>query len=151
MENASNALIMAAGVLIGILILSLAVFLFSDFGATTREINSKMEEKQLSEYNAQYTVYVGRKDVTIYDIITIVNLAKENNNYYKDFSNYETNYKVTVLLNKREITENEETLIEEYGNIDANNGEFTTIFKGDEPKYHPTTGRIKIVEFSTEK
>ena len=94
MENASNALIMAAGVLIGILILSLAVFLFSDFGATTREINSKMEEKQLSEYNAQYTVYVGREDVTIYDIITIVNLAKENNNYYKDFSNYEKNYKI---------------------------------------------------------
>ena len=147
MENASNALIMAAGVLIGILILSLAVFLFSDFGATTREINSKMEEKQLSEYNAQYTVYVGREDVTIYDIITIVNLAKENNNYYKDFSNYETNYKVTVLLNKREITENEETLIKDYGDID-DDGKFKTIFKGDDPEYHSTTGRIKTVEFS---
>ena len=153
MENASNALIMAAGVLIGILILSLAVFLFSDFGATTREINSKMEEKQLSEYNAQYTVYVGREDVTIYDIITIVNLARENNNYYKDFSNYEKNYKVTVKLDGKAIGDDkdEETLIKDYGDIDANNGEFTTIFKGDEPKYHTTTGRIKIVEFSTKK
>ncbi len=140
MENASNALIMAAGVLIGILILSLAVFLFSDFGATTREINSKMEEKQLSEYNAQYTVYVGREDVTIYDIITIVNLAKENNNYYKDFSNYEKNYKVTVELNNTEITADEETLIGTYGTI---------IFKGKEPEYYLTTGRIKTVEFST--
>lgn len=32
MENASKALIMAGGVLIGILILSLAVYLFIDFG-----------------------------------------------------------------------------------------------------------------------
>ena len=32
MENASKALLMAAGVLIGVLILSLAVYLFENFG-----------------------------------------------------------------------------------------------------------------------
>ena len=38
MENASKALIMAAGVLIGVLILSLAVFLFLDFCPTSERI-----------------------------------------------------------------------------------------------------------------
>ena len=41
MENASNALIIAGGVLIGVLIISLAVYLFVDFGSTSAEINKK--------------------------------------------------------------------------------------------------------------
>ena len=44
MENASNALIIAGGVLIGVLILSLAVYLFADFGSTSAEINKKTQE-----------------------------------------------------------------------------------------------------------
>ena len=40
MENASKALIMAGGVLIGVLIISLAVYLFVSFGQTSAEINS---------------------------------------------------------------------------------------------------------------
>ena len=71
MENASKALIMAAGVLIGVLILSLAAFLFLDFGATSESVYSQMENQQLTQYNAQYTVYSGRKDITIYEIISI--------------------------------------------------------------------------------
>ena len=39
MENASNALLIAGGVLIGVLILSLAVYLFADFGAKSADIN----------------------------------------------------------------------------------------------------------------
>ena len=62
MENASKALIMAAGVLIGVLILSLAAFLFLDFGATSESVYSQMESQQLTQYNAQYTVYSGRND-----------------------------------------------------------------------------------------
>ena len=50
MENASKALIMAAGVLIGILVLSLAVFLFMDFGARSSEIYSQVEHNQLTQY-----------------------------------------------------------------------------------------------------
>lgn len=107
MENASKALIMAAGMLIGILILSLAVFLFADFGAKSQGVYTQIEERQLTQYNAQYTVYSGREDVTIYDIISLANLAKDNNDYYKDYSNYESEYKVVVKL-QGEITELQE-------------------------------------------
>ena len=60
MENASNALIMAAGVLIGILILSLAVYLFIDFGSTASEINSQITEQQISQANSKFTIYEGQ-------------------------------------------------------------------------------------------
>ena len=49
MENAVKAMYIAAGVLIGILILTLAVYLFITFGAQSKEIYSKMEEKQLKK------------------------------------------------------------------------------------------------------
>ena len=83
MENASKALLMAAGVLIGILILSLAVYLFVSFGSTSAEIHKQNEENQLNEFNAQFTSYEGKEGLTIYDVITVANLATENNKYYE--------------------------------------------------------------------
>ena len=98
MENASRALIMAAGVLMGILVLSLAIFLFSDFGQQTQQLYNRMDENKLLQYNSQYSIYAGREDITIYDIITVANLARENNNIYKDLADFEDEYKVIVGL-----------------------------------------------------
>ncbi len=83
MENASKALLMAAGVLIGILTLSLAVYLFVSFGTTSAEIYKKNEENQLNEFNTKFTSYVGRNDLTIHDVISVANLATENNIFYE--------------------------------------------------------------------
>lgn len=83
MENATKALIMAAGVLMGIVILSLAVYEFTSFGISSKEIHKANEETRLNEFNSQFTKYEGKDDVTIYDVITVANLAKENNSYYE--------------------------------------------------------------------
>lgn len=61
MENASRALIMAAGVLVGVLLLSLAVYLFTIFGNFGSEMTTQMNEKNLSEFNAQFTKYESYK------------------------------------------------------------------------------------------
>ena len=55
MENASKALIMAGGVLIGVLILSLAAYLFVDLGSTSAEITAQNAEKQITEFNSKFT------------------------------------------------------------------------------------------------
>ena len=94
MENASNALIIAGGVLIGVLILSLAVYLFADFGSTSAEINKKTEEQQLVQFNSKFTTYEStEKKWTVYDVVTVAGYARENNKYYTDS---ESNYKITV-------------------------------------------------------
>lgn len=86
MENASKALLMAASVLIGILVLSLAVYLFVSFGQTSAELHKQQDEQRLEQFNTQFSSYVGKEDgITIYDIVTIANLATENNIYY-DFA-----------------------------------------------------------------
>ena len=96
MENASKALIMAAGVLIGILILSLAVYLFATFGAGSAQVHSEIEQDRINQFNAQFTSYEGKEEITIYDIITVANLAKDNNEYYSLSSATNSNYYITV-------------------------------------------------------
>ena len=46
MENASKALIMAAEILIGLLIISLAVYLFTSFGTSAAQINQRNANQQ---------------------------------------------------------------------------------------------------------
>ena len=95
MENASKALIMVAGVLIGILIISLAVYLFVDFGTRASEVNSKVAEQQVVQFNNKFTSYEGKNDLNIYDVVTVASYAYENNLYYQDVLN---EYKIEVYL-----------------------------------------------------
>ena len=88
MENASKALIMAGGGLIGGLVISLAVYLFVSFGQTSAEINGENSQKQLTQFNSKFTSYEGKKNLTIYDAITVAGYANENNEYYDNDSNY---------------------------------------------------------------
>ena len=83
MENASKALLMAAGVLLGIMILTLAVYLFTNFGGTSAQIGQIAEENQIAQFNSQFLTYVGNEKVTIYDVISMANLATQNNKRYK--------------------------------------------------------------------
>lgn len=83
MENATKALMMAAGVLLGICILSVAAFLFSSMGQFSAETEAKKQDQQIAEFNSRFTKYQDAKDVTIYDIISLANFAKENNQFYE--------------------------------------------------------------------
>ena len=152
MENASKALLMAGGVLIGILILSLAAYLFVDFGSTSAEIHRQNEEKQITEFNSKFTSYEGYFTVdehdnkiwqiTIYDIITIAGYAKENNTYNKGV----TEEQIIVQVNGRQIQSNNneqnQNLIREF----INDGTLIK-FKCDEIKYN-SRGKVKLIAFS---
>ena len=56
MENASKALIMAAGVLLGVMIISFAVYLFSTFGSYSNDVYLQMEARRMDSFNSQYTM-----------------------------------------------------------------------------------------------
>lgn len=142
MENASNALIMAAGVLIGVLILSLAIFLITDFGQTSSEINRRITDQQLVEFNANFTSYESKKRLTIYDIVTVAGFAQENNNYY-DNQNY---YKVIVKVGNKEI---QNCSSDEFKNLIKAEQNTTPLpqYKCSVKEYHDN-GRVKTVIFT---
>lgn len=79
MENASKALLIAGGVLLTILVLSLAAYLFKQMGSNSSEIYAQMRENEINEFNQQFFNYDGRNDLNIQDVVTIINLAKDNN------------------------------------------------------------------------
>ncbi len=105
MENASKALLMAAGVLIGLMIFSLAAYLFTQFGGTSAQIHENIETSQIEEFNSQFTSYQVQDRVTIHDIVSMANLATQNNQYYefpKQTATGNNNY-IAVILNGNSI------------------------------------------------
>lgn len=79
MENASKALIIAAEILIGVILLTLLVYAFYSMASFSKSVNENIDVKNISEFNAQFEIYNGRTNLTAQDVITLGNLAKEYN------------------------------------------------------------------------
>ena len=79
MENASKAMLMAASVLIGIMIVSVMIYIFSLFGDFSANQEREREEQQREAFNGRFLKYDGLENVTVHDIVTIINLAAQNN------------------------------------------------------------------------
>lgn len=109
MENASKALLMAGGVLIAILLLTLFAYLFGQMASSTTSIYQTIEKHEKDEFNQQFLNYEGRGitplkrinetgvEETYYnnlkpqDIATLLNLAKnakQNSKFKADVKIY---------------------------------------------------------------
>lgn len=168
MENASKALMMAAGILIGVAILSLAVYLFVSFGSASAEIHEQNDANRINEFNTQFTSYVGKEDITIYDVITVANLATENNikyEYGKQTANGKNSY-ISVYLKQstgksEDIARGTDTKssdrAKEYNNIIQTDINRISLSSQELTKYDctvdisKTTGLVYKVTFSAKK
>lgn len=94
MENASKALLIAGGVLLVILLLTLMTYLFGNLAENSARIYQKFEDQKILEFNQQFlnydkrgTTIVGYEDdgtpiynpLTIQEVATLINLAQDNN------------------------------------------------------------------------
>ena len=93
MENASKALIMGAEILVGVMIISIGVYLFQLLGNYSAETTAKITDAQLQQFNAQFTKYYGTTSsidqngntvnqvikCTMQDIVGVANLASMYN------------------------------------------------------------------------
>lgn len=77
MENATKALIMVAGVLLALLILSIGIYLKGSLGKTTDAYNEKLDTVELRKYNSNFETYVDRTNVTAQEIATVASLARQ--------------------------------------------------------------------------
>ncbi len=101
MENASKALIMGASVLLGVMILSIGVYIFSTFAQYSENAYQRLDDAQIAQFNNQFLQYYGNVNstyideqtgkektvsesikCTVHDIITIANLAQQSNTQY---------------------------------------------------------------------
>lgn len=157
MENASKALIMAGGILIGILIISLAVYLFTDFGRTAADINDRNASQQLVDFNSKFTKYESYKDndgnwkTTVYDIVTLAGYAKENNEYYKESDDEQISVNIVVKDALKDIQR-----IDNYKYVLIINGNTTYLYNDDGVSLrrykcnsisYNTRGKVKSINF----
>lgn len=143
MENASNALLMAGAVLIGVLILSAGVYLFTQFSSTSHQISEQLTASQISQFNSQFTKYDGREDITAHTIVSICNLAKQNNEQYYGSSGRNSDpYYIQVILNNAGVDYNR-------NNLEKENEDFYQGFmKSNDIKYDIASAMMKKVTFT---
>ena len=104
MENASKAIIMAGGILVGVIVLSIGVYLFSIFGTRAADIQKEIDGRVIAEFNNHFLKYQNSEICTIHDIISLTNFAKKENQTFDFDSNNENDrnnpYYIHVYLRK---------------------------------------------------
>lgn len=80
MENASKALLIAAGVLIGIIILSILAYEFTYLSNVSENIKNSMKQDEILAFNSQFETYADRKDgISLQDFATIYHFIEDWN------------------------------------------------------------------------
>jgi|GEM_PF-1899070 hypothetical protein len=100
MENASKALLIAGGVLIAILIVSVLVVTLNIVNSNQRTREKALVTEQLAEFNQKYEAY-NKKALRGTDIITLMKMAIENNNSASSDNPYYIN--VIIDLGNKKI------------------------------------------------
>lgn len=78
MENASRALLIAGGILIGILTISIFYYMFNNIQSFVSATSDNSEEEELLEFNKGFEVY-NKKIMYGTDVISVINKAMDNN------------------------------------------------------------------------
>lgn len=171
MENASKALLIAGGVLIAVLILSLLVRSFLTINKFQLSQLTAEEQAQLEKFNEQYTKYLGQYvygtevitvinkslDNVAYSITTKIKFANNGNGY--EYSGYIYNKnkkryeqaKISIkkgdTLTIKNYDENNAT-VENFINNLSEAGELNNMaFKCTEITYDHSTGRVNGITF----
>ena len=153
MENASRALIMAGGVLIAILLLTLFSYLFGQMASGTSSVYQTIEKHEIDEFNQQFLNYEGRGKTPLHrktetgedeiyynylkpqDVATLLNLAQNA----KKNSKLKAEVKVFLGTNDISSQDSNEWL---KSNINSSNE-----YKCDKISINPNTLLVYKVEF----
>lgn len=135
MENASQALLIAGGILLAILILSTAVYMMGNVSKWGRAQDAENEAQKIAEWNAEWEAY-NKKLLYGAEVLTVVNKANQHN--LADESNAE--YIVTVTVegtnkNGESITNNNLVLYKK------------SIFECVSVGYSQKTGKVNSIKF----
>ena len=99
MENASKALLMAAGMLIAVLIASIFALMFSTMSEYTKAYDERKQTEELQAFNGQFEKYV-TSGATAQEVVTVINLAKSYNEKMGENITVEVEPKIDGLVNK---------------------------------------------------
>lgn len=145
MENASKALIMAGGILIAVIIMTIGVYVFATFGGSSKDIQEQLNSRNLAEFNNNFTKFQGSKEITIHDIISLANFARQ---YNEDMGlNYMDKSYINVCIGKTNLS-NDTTQDIELLKSKSTNGEEIKYYKCQKIEYYEDTKRVNKIVFT---
>lgn len=98
MENASKALLMAGGVLIGLLVIGALVLMVNQLGSYQKQNVGTEQEKQIAQFNQEFTRFTEQRiDGT--DIISLVNKVIDYNTRSGGVNSLNYDIKITLTIN----------------------------------------------------
>lgn len=133
MDNATKAILMAGGVLIVLLILSLAVMMFRSIRTMDEAVDSKAMAQELQKWNSEWEAY-NKQVMYGADVLTVVNKAAQVNHELADYPNYHVTIKVKGIDMNTELESNK-----------------NSIFTCKEIHYNKETGRVDGMTFELRK
>lgn len=145
MENASKALIMAGGILIAVIIMTIGVYVFATFGGSSKDIQEQLNSRNLAEFNNNFTKFQGSKEITIHDIISLANFARQ---YNVDMGlNYRDKSYINVCIGKTNLS-NDTTQDIELLKSKSTNGKEIKYYKCQKIEYYEDTKRVNRIVFT---
>ena len=93
MENASKALLIAGGILIALIIITMFIMMYNRISSIQKDQEEQTKVEQLSAFNAEYEAF-DKKIMYGVDVITLINKATENNKKYSG----NTDYQITITV-----------------------------------------------------
>lgn len=144
MENASKALLLAGGVLIGLIVMSIGVYVFSIYSNNSENFDKNREAAEIKNFNANFTKFEGREDITIQEIVTLTKFAKQ----YEQENNIHIVINLAPLGDINKPDNSEEYFIDLIKNNSTINDETIKIkcYKFVQMEYD--NGKVKTITFS---
>jgi len=78
MENASKALLIAGGVLLAIIVLTIGIYLKGKFDNVADQYVASQDVAEIQKYNAKFEPYKYVADVTAQEIVSLIEFARTN-------------------------------------------------------------------------
>ena len=113
MENASKALLIAGGMLIALLIISLVVLLFIQIGNYRRANSDAIKASQIASFNNDFVRYIDEEDLKGVDIISLANKIVNYNQKTGVGNSVDYSKKITLKINL--APSNSSNFIKKYG------------------------------------
>ena len=156
MENAVKALYIAAGVLIVVMVLSLAAVLYASLQNYVEESNTQVKYNDINSFNSKYLNYINysngvkQSDLTIQDVVTVANMAYENNQANEIDSNQwnasSNSLYVQVILNGTRI---DQTINDNIADLLESNKDKQYKCTPSDVLISETTGQVYSISFNT--
>lgn len=135
MDNAAKAMLIAGGVLLSILIISLLLYAFAHARTIKQAEQEKIEIEQLQKFNQEFEVY-NKKLLYGAEVLSVINKIENNNAKYVNDADFQMSCIVKYSqygeeMSKEELASNFKTIV----------------FRCNAIGYNSETGRVNYMEF----